>query len=183
MERSSSRSGPGIASSSRRSRATSALSVSAWELTETYSPAAIDMAPATSPATPATMMPLRLASAAATPTRRLAVDTMPSLAPRTAARSQPMRPLRWRSAWRASGLRGLMRLPSRSWPGAVGDHGFSFTITSTVARVRSHAKAMEPSPASPPATVTVKRSTGRSERVTVSGTRTRSWSGSYSVPH
>ena len=31
----------------------SALSVSAWELTETYSPAAMDMAPATSPATPA----------------------------------------------------------------------------------------------------------------------------------
>ena len=39
--------------SSSRSRASSAFSVSDCELTETYSPAAIDMAPATSPAMPA----------------------------------------------------------------------------------------------------------------------------------
>ena len=38
-----------------------------------------------------------LALAAATPTTRLAVETMPSLAPSTAARSQPMRSVRWRS--------------------------------------------------------------------------------------
>ena len=35
-----------------------------------------------------------LAFAAATPTSRLAVETMPSLAPSTAARSQPMREVR-----------------------------------------------------------------------------------------
>jgi len=36
-------------------------------------------------------------SAAATPTTRLAVETMPSLAPSTDARSQPTRVARWRS--------------------------------------------------------------------------------------
>ena len=41
-----------------------------------------------------------VASAAATPTIRLAVETMPSFAPSTAARSQPMRGVRWRSQCR-----------------------------------------------------------------------------------
>ena len=66
-------------------------SVSACELTETYSPAAMDMAPATSPATPATRTLAPGRPAAATPRTRLAVDTMPSLAPMTAARSHPIR--------------------------------------------------------------------------------------------
>ncbi len=48
------------------------------------------MAPATSPATPATSMARVSAPDAATPSTRLAVDTMPSLAPSTAARSQPL---------------------------------------------------------------------------------------------
>ena len=72
----------------------SACSVSACELTDTYSPAAIDSAPATRPATPATMTSPRAAFDAATPTTRLAVETMPSLAPSTDARSQPMRSVR-----------------------------------------------------------------------------------------
>src|SRR4029434_2677405 len=87
------------ACSSVRSRASSASSVSAWDWTDTYSPAAIDIAPATRPATPATTTVLCVAWAAAIPSTRLAVDTMPSLAPRTAARTQPMRPVRWRSLW------------------------------------------------------------------------------------
>ena len=61
--------------------------VSRWELTETYSPAAIDMAPATRAAPPAIRISVRPWAAAATPTIRLAVETMPSLAPSTAARS------------------------------------------------------------------------------------------------
>ena len=86
--------------SSARSRSSSACSVSACEWTDTYSPAAIDMAPATRPAIPATNTLLGVAWAAATPSTRLAVDTMPSFAPSTAARSQPMRSVRCRSRWR-----------------------------------------------------------------------------------
>lgn len=73
-----------------RSRATSAVSVSACELTETYSPAAIDSAPATMPAIAATSTGPRPACAAATPMTRLLVEIRPSLAPSTDARSQPM---------------------------------------------------------------------------------------------
>ena len=63
----------------------------AVQLTDTYSPAAIDIAPATSPAVPVTRIDDCAAPAAATPAIRLAVETMPSLAPRIAARSQPIR--------------------------------------------------------------------------------------------
>ena len=44
-------------------------------------------------------MPIKVCrnAAAATPTRRLAVEMIPSLAPRTAARSHPMRATRWLS--------------------------------------------------------------------------------------
>src|SRR4029450_3599724 len=76
----------------------SACSASRWVLTDTYSPAAIEVAPATSPATPATSTAFRDAAAAATPITRLAGGTMPSSAPSTAARSQPARPLRCDSA-------------------------------------------------------------------------------------
>ncbi len=47
---------------------------------------------------PATSTLPWLPCAAATPSTRLDVDTMPSLAPSTAARSQPMRPVRCRSS-------------------------------------------------------------------------------------
>src|SRR6185369_9238723 len=80
--------------SSARSSLRSACSVSACEWTDTYSPAAIDMAPATRPAIPATNKLLRVACAAATPSTRLEVERMPSFAPSTAARSQPVRPVR-----------------------------------------------------------------------------------------
>ena len=93
----SARSASGEVASSRRSRARSACSVSAWELTETYSPAAIESAPAASPATAASRIAARLGSAAATPTIRLLVEMRPSLAPRTAARNQPIRSLRCNS--------------------------------------------------------------------------------------
>src|ERR1019366_10586452 len=54
-----------ILAHSLRSRPRSACSVSDCELTDTYSPAAIDMAPATSPATPATKTSCCVADAAA----------------------------------------------------------------------------------------------------------------------
>src|SRR5512132_3825996 len=75
----------------------SACSASRCELTDTYSPAAIESAPATSPAIPAMTIDAPDAPDAATPSTRLAVDRMPSLAPRTPARSQLDRWLRWTS--------------------------------------------------------------------------------------
>src|SRR6202171_4610376 len=83
--------------SSLRSSSSSAFSVSACEWTDTYSPAAIDIAPATRPATPATNTLLWFACAAATPSTILDVERMPSFAPSTAARSHPMRSVRCRS--------------------------------------------------------------------------------------
>src|SRR6476659_6554197 len=54
----------------------------------------MDIAPATKPATPASNMLLLVAPAAATPRIKLAVEIIPSFAPSTAARSQPIRPTR-----------------------------------------------------------------------------------------
>ena len=85
---SSSNSAAGSSRSSWRSLCNSAFSVSRWVLTETYSPNAIDTAPATRPALPAVNTGARSTVAAATPTTMPAVETIPSLAPRTAARSQ-----------------------------------------------------------------------------------------------
>jgi hypothetical protein len=76
-----------------------ASSVSRWELTDTYSPAAMDRDPATSPARPASRVALVEAALAATPIMRQAVDTRPSSAPSTPARSQPSRPVAWGSWW------------------------------------------------------------------------------------
>jgi hypothetical protein len=70
----------GLVAEARRSRA-SAASQSACELTDTYSPAAIDIAPAAHPATAAVRLSARDAVAAATPMIRLAVEMTPSLAP------------------------------------------------------------------------------------------------------
>src|SRR3954469_2377880 len=76
----------------------SACSASRCELTETYSPAAMDSAPATRPAMPAVRIAAAEAPEAATPRTRLAGETKPSLAPSTAARSQFERWLRCVSA-------------------------------------------------------------------------------------
>ena len=78
------------------------------------------MAPATMPAMPATSRSLLEAWAAATPMTRLAVEMIPSLAPSTAARSQPIRSVRCRS--RCGRMAGLVFGPylasdkaSRKW--------------------------------------------------------------------
>jgi hypothetical protein len=77
----------------------SARSASRCELTETYSPTAIDIAPATKPATPAMRAASREAEDAKTPIMRLAVDTIASSDPSTAARNHPARPLWCFSPW------------------------------------------------------------------------------------
>src|SRR6476469_7764539 len=85
---SSTSSSSGVSCSSRRSFSRRACSVSRWVLTETYSPTAMLIAPAARPAMPAVMIADSSAVAPATPTTMPAVDTMPSLAPSTPARSQ-----------------------------------------------------------------------------------------------
>ncbi len=62
-------------------------SLSRWLLTETYSPSAIDTAPPIAAAIPAVAMGPVAVVAPATPTTTAAVETMPSLAPSTPARS------------------------------------------------------------------------------------------------
>ena len=86
-------------------------------LTETYSPRAMETAPAARPARPATAISVVSVVAAATPMTSLwAVETMPSLAPRTPAR-EPVEAGRERPG---------VRLPPASWSGcgggAVGCH-------------------------------------------------------------
>jgi len=56
-------------------------------------------APATSPATPAINTSFCVAAAAETPTIKLAVERMPSLAPSTAALNHPMRLTKWFSGF------------------------------------------------------------------------------------
>lgn len=131
MPTSSSRSFSGIVASSLPSRIRSALSVSACELTDTYSPAAIDIAPATSPAIPVSNMVAGVACAAATPTIRLAVDTMPSFAPRTDARNQPMRSMRCASLCR--GILLKLQLKPRPRPS-----GFNQTPAARQANIGVH---------------------------------------------
>ena len=75
--------------SSCRSSSMSACSETCGARTDTDSPTAIDIEPATSPATPAFKLACLDAEAAATPTMRLAVHTIASFEPSTAARSHP----------------------------------------------------------------------------------------------
>ena len=77
--------------SSHFSFSMSLRSLSRCDDTDTYSPSAIDTAPATNPAMPAVRMAVRVELAAATPSSRAAVEMMPSFAPSTIARSQPTR--------------------------------------------------------------------------------------------
>nr|RZI34620.1 hypothetical protein BJQ95_02998 [Cryobacterium sp. SO1] len=78
----------GMVASSVRSLLIRARSVSRWLLTETYSPSAIEIAPARRLATPAIRIAAESEVAAATPTTSAATETMPSLAPSTPARNQ-----------------------------------------------------------------------------------------------
>ena len=65
------------------------------ELTETHSPAAIEMPPATAPAKPASRTTELAAPDPANPKISDTLDTRPSLAPNTAARANPPDTGRW----------------------------------------------------------------------------------------
>ncbi len=75
--------------SSSRSMATSRWISSFWALIETYSPAAMENAPATSPARPARRTTPAAGWAPATPRMRETLVSRPSLTPKTAARAAP----------------------------------------------------------------------------------------------
>jgi hypothetical protein len=75
----------------------SAFSVSVWELTEKYSPAAINRAPATRPATVANTIGSQVELAAAIPIARLEMEIIPSIAPKTAALNKLLRCMQWGS--------------------------------------------------------------------------------------
>mgnify|MGYP001507488750 CR=1 FL=1 len=74
-------------------------------LTETYSPAAMDSAPASSAAPPAVAMTGIDVLVAATPTTTPAVETMPSFAPSTPARSRLSREPVLSGWWGSPGCR------------------------------------------------------------------------------
>src|SRR5450759_236110 len=133
----------GVSVSSRFSLASRACSLSRWLLTDTYSPSAIDTAPATRPAILAVKIAPRADVAPATPTTIPATETIPSLAPRTPARSQfsfAARPPEcgspeWvafpsatASSWSRSGLGGSLELmlPSNTTGGQI--HGTLLAI-------------------------------------------------------
>ena len=90
---SSRRSESGLCSSSWRSLRTSASTSSFCEETETYSPVAMENAPAASPASPVSTMrcaePPEAFTPAPTPAISETLVTRPSMAPNTAGRSQP----------------------------------------------------------------------------------------------
>jgi hypothetical protein len=72
-----------------RSTISSAWVDSFWLCTDTYSPVAIENAPPTSPANPASATWVDDALAPATPAISAKFDTSPSIAPKTVGRSQP----------------------------------------------------------------------------------------------
>jgi hypothetical protein len=85
----------GLFSSSSRSLFTSAWTSSFCDETDTYSPAAIEQAPAARPASPVRMMVCDDPPPPPTPAISDALVTSPSMAPNTAGRSHPPDTSRW----------------------------------------------------------------------------------------
>src|SRR5487761_1428472 len=95
MAASSRRSAPGVRESAWRSTSSSRSRSSRWACIETNSPAAMEKAPATRPARPASRTTLAAGGAPATPRISETFVTSPSLMPNTAARAPPD----WMSRW------------------------------------------------------------------------------------
>jgi hypothetical protein len=84
--------------------ATSAATCSFWVRTLVYSPRPIEIAPATSPATPVSTMLLDETPPPPTPAISAMLVTRPSMAPNTAGRSQPPDTSAW---WLGSSAAGV----------------------------------------------------------------------------
>jgi hypothetical protein len=95
MAASSACSAAAFCSSSSRSLSTSDWMSSFWEETDTYSPAAIEKAPAARPARPVSTMVCEPSRAPPTPAISDTLVTRPSMAPNTAGRSHPPDTSRW----------------------------------------------------------------------------------------
>src|SRR3990170_3735091 len=94
MRASSRCSSSGAASSSPRSSSIWRSNSSRWARMETYSPAAMEKAPARRPATPARSTNLPSVCAPAKPMMSAALETRPSLTPKMLARRVPPPPVR-----------------------------------------------------------------------------------------
>src|SRR3972149_6916605 len=114
MRASSSRSSSGWVSSSIFSSPICLSKSSRWERMETYSPAAMEKAPASRPATPARRMVPACGAAPATPTTRLRLEISPSLMPKMLARRAPPPPRRCQLSCRAMSEGSLT--PARRGP-------------------------------------------------------------------
>ena len=89
MAASSASSASGFSAIEIRSISSSRSTNSAWAFNDTYSPAAIEMAPASRPDTPARRTNDGSVLAPAMPRMSATLDTSPSLIPNTAARAVP----------------------------------------------------------------------------------------------
>ena len=115
MRASSFCSASGVCSISSRSCSICERANSRALVTDSHSPSAIEIAPATSPAKPVSRMVCAASPAPATPITRHRFDTSPSLAPSTAARSSL--PLPRRCHFSARAIWGPSRPPG--WPEAA----------------------------------------------------------------
>src|SRR6516225_3969578 len=122
MPASSRRSPSGSAASSPRSTSTSLSTISCCARTDTSSPAAIENAPASRPATPARRTADALVDAPATPSTSDRLVSNPSPAPSTVARVVPP----WTSRWRLA--LDLPKLSQRPTDAAGRAGGFSFAV-------------------------------------------------------
>ncbi len=93
-----------------RSISSSRSTSSAWALRDTYSPDAIEIAPANSPVMPANRTREGSVLAPAKPRINATFETRPSLTPNTAARADPPCTSRWRWTIDDDMGRNLLRL-------------------------------------------------------------------------
>src|SRR5271165_4890074 len=149
MATSSSRSFCGLWCSASRSTLSSRSKSSRWACIDTYSPAPIENAPATSPASPARRTKLAPGLAPATPSISETFVTNPSLTPKTAARAPPPRTSRCGASWPDSTVgRGVPGLAASSTALSVATHAGSSALAES-AHERSQVDRPLPAPDPP----------------------------------
>ena len=120
---------------------------SRWLCMLMYSPAAIEKAPASRPATPASTIRWLSAVAPAMPITSDRLLTRPSLAPKTAARSVPDRPPRCHASSRRSRRAGVLSSSPRREPGP--DRGVLALVGRDRRRLGRQLRRRRPAPRRP----------------------------------